>query len=380
MPKKPKLLIEGGALAEKNMSGIGHTTAALVKALAARDEFAITIIVAFNKVDVVKANIPAGCSIKRIYLPGRIINGLTRFNLLPWMDLVFGKGVYLFPNFKNWPLLRSPSVTYVHDVYFKVAPEHIEPRNRDLLERNLGRFIKRSTAVVTVSNHAKTEIEQYFPVSRGKVSVVYNAIDRASYCPRPLDEQRRAAEKYGLQPKRYFMFLSNLEPRKNASVMLDAFREYVDRTGMTQTALLLVGGMSWGSEAITEKIGALQQQGYNVIKPGKYVPDDEIPALLSGALALVHPAVYEGFGIPPLEAMACGTPVIVGDNSSLSEVMGKDFHAYVDVHDAAAIARAMIDVRNDPKPLTEYGLARAAAFDWSQSAAQLSSIIKEVIT
>src|SRR4051812_27709055 len=121
MVKKQRLFIEGGSIAEKNISGVGHTAFNLLKNLANdpafTDNYEIHLIVSFNKVHLAESHgLSDVIKIRRLYVPGRIMNGLVRFNLIPYMDIFFGKGLYLFPNFKNWPLMRSRSFTYIHDV------------------------------------------------------------------------------------------------------------------------------------------------------------------------------------------------------------------------------------------------------------------------
>jgi glycosyltransferase involved in cell wall biosynthesis len=376
------LFVDAGSLAEKNMSGVGHTAYNLILALATDKDFCreykLTLIVPFNKVSVVRSHkLPANVAIRRLFIPGKIMNGLVRFGLVPYMDIFFGKGVYLFPNFKNWPLLLSRNITYVHDVYFKVAPEHIESRNLDLLERHLSLFIRRADLVVTVSRHAKSEIEHFFPESRDKVVVVHNGLDHALYYPRDKQEQESVATKYGVKTKDFFLFFSNIEPRKNVSALLDAYQIFIDQQKNKDVTLLLVGGMGWGNEAILSKMKQLQEKGYKVVKPNRYVPDSDMPALLSGAICLVHPAVYEGFGLTPLEAMACGTPVIVGNNSSLPEVMGENYDRYVDITNPQAMAQEMVYYYQRPA-INKKGLQRAQHFTWSKSASDLFDAIKRL--
>ena len=305
------------------------------------------------------------------------MNGAVRFGMVPFMDIIFGRGVYLFPNFKNWPLLFSKNITYIHDVYFKVAPEHIEAKNLDLLKRHTDGFIQRSDAVVTVSQHAKKEIEHFFPESKGKVYTVYNGVDHSLYYPRPLEEQEGLATKYGLSRKKFFVFFSNIEPRKNIEKLLDAYRIFIDKTGERDIALLIVGGMGWGNEKILAKMKSMKDESYRVMKPDRYVPDADMPALLSAAICLVHPALFEGFGLTPLEAMACGTPVVVGDNSSLPEVMGKQYDRYVDVMDPSDIAKEML-YHYKRQDVNQYGLRRSKQFSWDKSAVELAHVIKEV--
>lgn len=377
-----RLFVEAGSIAEKNMSGIGHTTLHIIKSLATnrnfQERFELVLIVPFNKVHFLDAHsLPESIKIRRLFLPGKVVNGLTRFNFMPFMDIFFGKGIYLFPNFKNWPLLFSKNITYIHDVYFRVAPEHIEKKNLNLLQKHTERFIRRSSKVVTVSNHAKSEIERFYPGSISKVSVVYNGIDHGFYYERTKAEQAEVAKKYGLSIKRYFMFLSNIEPRKNVGKLLDAYKVFADAAKDQDVALLLVGGMGWGNEVILAKIDELQRAGYAIVKPSIYVPDADLPALLSGSLALVHPALYEGFGISPLQAMACGAPVIVGKNSSLPEVMGETFNDYVDILNSKDIAQKMLYHYNK-KDVNVYGVERSREFSWERSAQQLYEVLEEI--
>lgn len=371
-----RVYIEGACIAEPRPSGIGHTARHIIQGLV-ESKYEVILIVPFNKVRYVPVDIASNVTIKRIFLPGKLYNAAVRYNTLPPMDIFFGRGVYIFPNFKNWPLISSVSITYIHDVYFKVQPKHIEPRNYAFLERCLGRFIQRSSSIVTVSNHAKYELMKYYTVDGKKITVIPNGVDTDIFYPRGADEVVAITSKYDLVPKKYFMFLSNLEPRKNIEKVLDAFKDYCDKVegGEKKTALLLVGGMGWNNEAILRRIQQLQLQGYKICKPKKYVPDEDIPSLLCGAVALLHPALYEGFGISPLQAIACGIPVIVSNTSSLPEVMGASYVDYVDPEDTQSIVKRMEQVKTELHYDKSYGIQRARSMSWRRSSEKLRRLI-----
>jgi glycosyltransferase involved in cell wall biosynthesis len=182
-------------------------------------------------------------------------------------------------------------------------------------------------------------------------------------------------QKYGVT-KPYLMFLSNVEPRKNIDRLLAAYEAAVADQSVS---LLIVGADGWLNTATAATIERLRARGYEIIWPDAYVPDADLPALLSGAQALVHPALYEGFGISPLQAMACGTNVIVSNTTSLPEVAGKA-GIYVDPLNTEsitlAIRKALAAKGLQPKKKI---LAQAARFSWQKAAAELHDIIDNLL-
>jgi glycosyltransferase involved in cell wall biosynthesis len=378
---KIPVYVDGDAIVTDRPSGIGTTIVSLIRALSTNEEFLsryeLRVIIAVNKLDKLpRWNFNSNVKIRKRLIIGRILNGLVKFHLLPPMDIVFGRGIYIFPNFRNWPLAWSPSVTYIHDVSFKVYPEYVEPRNLRLLEKNVGLWIDRTDKVVTVSEFAKKDIIKYFTLSNEKVEVVYNGIDDTF---RPLTEAEVAPvlASYDLPYKKYFMFLSNLEPRKNLKGVLDGFKLYCDQQGKDSAALFLVGGMAWGNEDSIRQMEFMMKQGYKVIRPDHYVPDSDLPMLINGSAALVSPAFYEGFGISPLQAMACGVQVVVSRTTSLPEVVG-DTGIYVDAHDAQSIADGFKQAYKKRDIRNEGGVKRAHKFTWRASGERLTSILMEL--
>ena len=295
------------------------------------------------------------------------------------MDIFLGKGIYLFPNFKNWPLLFSKSITYIHDIAFKVYPEFTEPRNRTMLNAQISRFLLRSDVIVTVSESSRQEIlNHYTYLSKSKVRVVLNGVDTSVFYARNEAEVNKMRKKYAL-PARYFMFLSNLEPRKNILTLLDAYSRLPENVRFN-SALFFVGGMGWLNEDVFKKIEQLELSGCNIIRPSIYVEDDDLPALLTGAVALVHPAFHEGFGMPPLEAIACETPVIISNIPSIREVIGEVGVYLKETTNSEALSQLMLNQYNKTYTKKQKQLLRERAdnYRWGATLPELEKIIREV--
>ncbi len=372
-----KILIEGGALAQPRTSGIGNTALNIIRTLAQDDtiteNFTIHIIVPFNKARYLERyKFDKSIVVRKLWLPGKVSNLLTKLRAMPYMDVFFGKGVYIFPNYKNWPLFHSKSITYVHDMAHIRHPEFIEPKNLKYLNNHLKEWIDRADRIVTVSTYSQKEIEEYFPESIGKVLTVYNGYDTNLFHPNAYNEA--VTKKYNLVRNKYFIFLSNLEPRKNITTLLNAFKIHLKNNPDHQ--LLLVGGMGWKNEDILQAIAEMNSERINVIYPSMFVPDEDLPSLICGSIGLVHPAHYEGFGISPLQALACGKHVVVGNNSSLPEVVA-GAGLYVDVNDPEAVSRGMQEIVNSSDQINVEGLKRAEQFHWENVLSPLKIAIRE---
>lgn len=374
------LFIDADAIITERPSGIGSMTINLIHALSRsktfRDQFRIVLFAPFNKRHHLERWGFDNVQISWIPLPGRVIALLVRLRIMPPIDLFLGKGIYLFPNFRNMPLLRSKSITYIHDVSFRVHPDFVEEKNLAFLQKNISHWISRTNKIVTVSNNAKNEITKYYPDTQNKITVVYNGIDD-SFHPLKRYESEAILLEYGIRYKEYFMFLSNIEPRKNIEGLLEAYELFLQDSKNQAVKLLLVGGMGWKNERILKKIAAINRESERIILPKKYVPDHELPSLLSGAAALIHPAHYEGFGISPLQAMACGTQLVVANNTSLPEVV-KDGGEYVSSRDVHSIHDAMKMVYNKRYQVNVAGINRAKQFTWDSSAKQLTFLLREL--
>lgn len=375
---RQKLFVDALPLALDKPSGVGHALAGLLVALAqnpeATQKYEIVLIAPKNRLHLLD-RWPAlkNCTRKGIGIKYRIINALMYWHLLPPVDLFLGKGIYLWGNFKNWPLTKkSTSLTYIYDISFVLYPQFADPINLARLSKYVPEFIARSDAVLTISDTTRQEIIDHYKLDPAKVLRLYCGVDRAVYRKHPQSDIDAVKQKYGIT-KPYVLSVGNIEPRKNLERLVQAFtdlpRDY---------ALVLVGGMGWKNEPTLAAIKAAQEAGVTIIHPSNYVSDQEVGTLMSGAEVSVTPSLYEGFGMPPLEAMAAETPVIISDLPVLREVAG-DAGMYCDPLDVAsikaALQKALALSPAQKQDLTKRGIIRADQFSWDASAQQLIDFI-----
>ena len=256
----------------------------------------------------------------KIPLPFRGINFLIRKQLMPPIDLFLGRGMYVFPEFIRPPLLYSKSTTFIYDTVFRAMPESMDKRMLESLEKNVMKSMSKSDAIVTISNSTKRELSAISPASRNKMYVVYPSVNRAHFYPRSQQEIKKVLAKYEIFGK-YILFVGNFEPRKNLALLFEAF-SLLPRGILDDYQLLIVGASNWNSDDIYAKKEYFNQTGARIISRLSVVSDQDLPAIYSGASLFVYPSLYEGFGMPVQEAMACGTPVICSRNSSIPEAAG----------------------------------------------------------
>ena len=269
------------------------------------------------------------------------------------------------------------TVVTVHDMVLHAHPETMHSRTRRLLRLKLRQSMARADRIVTDSAFSSREIAKYYPAFAEKVRVVPCGVDLQSFRPvKDADRLCDVRERYGTG-ERYFLYLGTLEPRKNLPRLISAYAAYA---GCYQdpARLVLAGAWGWGFEEILQRIRALHLENSVVLT--QYVAMEDLCALLSGALAFVYPSLYEGFGMPPLEAMACGTPVLVSDAASLPEVVG-DCALTVPAEDTVAIAAGLCRLHEDAAlrdRLSQAGRRRAAHFTWEHSADRLYQVYREI--
>lgn len=252
------------------------------------------------------------------------------------------------------------AVVTVHDLGFKYFPEAHPTRQRLYLDWTTRYSARRATIVLADSQATADDLARFYGTPASKIHIVYPGVEK----PIARSPQSAVLQKYSLPPK-YFCFIGTLQPRKNIARIVGAYRRWKTAHPNDSTALVLAGGKGWLYDpAWTEGVEGIYTPGY--------IDDADKGALLAGALALVFPSLYEGFGFPVIEAMHAGTPVITSSTSSLPELVG-DAGLLVDPLDVDSIAQAMSQISDDVslrQQLIEQGHIQAAQFTWERAAQQ----------
>ncbi len=273
------------------------------------------------------------------------------------------------------PLMAPcPVVVTVHDLSFLRYPHLFRPANRLYLRLFTRLSIQRARRVIAVSAHAAEETVRLLGIAQEKIRVVYHGVDPI-FRPLPPEEVAVFRARRGL-PERFVLFVGTLEPRKNLVRLIEAFARAGTDSG---TALVLAGARGWYDEEIfatVERLGLSARVRF----PG-YIPNNELPLWYNAARVFAYPSLYEGFGLPVLEAQACGTPVLTSSVSALPEAAG-DGALLVDPFNVEAIADGLHRLLTDEtlrETLRQRGREHAARFSWPRTAAETVTVYQEAI-
>lgn len=303
------------------------------------------------------------------WIPGRCFYFLWKKRIGPAFDRLAGKGeVFHFPNFIARPLKSGKAVATIHDVAFMRFPQLIEKKNLRFLQTFLPGTLKRASRILAVSEFTKRELVALAGVPENKIVVTPNGVSEEF---RRIEDERalkQVREKYQL-PERFILSVGTLEPRKNLSTVIEALGR-MKREGKDAPPLVLVGPPGWNDEYTRLRRAVLHAELEDQVKFLHYADREDMPALYSAARFLVFPSLYEGFGLPVAEAMACGLPVLSSDAASLPEVGGKA-PLYLSPEDAGAWAEGIRALWDSPSLLEQMrrrGFEQAGKFSWRATA------------
>jgi len=280
-------------------------------------------------------------------------------------------------SFVNLP--HAAHVATVHDVVALVHPEWQLPLENRRHARWLRLVARHATRLIVDATHTHDALVDLLDVDPARIDVVPLAADPAFGPPRDLPAVDDVLARYGLTRHDYVLCVSTVEPRKNVVRLAAAFKTVLDRLPSRATTLVLVGARGWQTEGIDAGLDAVGL-GPRLVRPGN-VPLPDLVALVQGTGVVAYVSLYEGFGLPPLEAMACGTPVVCSSTSSLPAVVG-DAALSVDPLDVGAIAGALERILGDEatrRDLAARGLQRAGAFSWQRTAALTAATYRRAV-
>jgi glycosyltransferase involved in cell wall biosynthesis len=351
-------------------SGIGYYTEHLVDGLletrAAGDEL---VLISNREPSPELARRWAG----HLHVEGASIRALWMQGDAPGMLSRLGADLAVFPNYVVPLASPCPSLVVVHDLALVHMPELFTVRKRVVMRALMRQSIAAATRVATVSEASRQDIARWLKVEPARIAILPGAA-HPSCAPAPTDEVTAVRERYHLH-KPYVLTVGTLEPRKNLLTLLDAFDALGDRA--RELELVVVGGRGWHDRALVHALEARAPHG-RVHWLG-YVPERDLVALYTGARLFVYPSRFEGMGLPVVEAMACGAPVIASDVPALREV-GGDAATFVAPGDPQALATGIAGVlaRADDEAARARGMARAARFSWPGTARALWKLASEM--
>ena len=362
----------------RQRAGIGRYTRHLVSALAVADhKNQYTLFCAGE--GPAPAYWPANFGVRVTRVPSRALAvGWHKLKLPIAVERFSGDAdIFHSPDFTLPPLRTARGVVTIHDLSFLKLPQCADPGLRDYLTKNVPRAVSRARRVLADSHNTKRDVVELLHVSDDKVAVVYAGVEPRFRPVRDAAQLARIRDRYRL-PELFVLFVGTIEPRKNLSRLITAYSDLRRQVGLPHQ-LVISGAKGWLYDDIYEQV---TREGLteDVLFPG-FVDDADLPALYTLADLFVFPSLYEGFGLPPLEAMACGTPVIASDNSSLPEVLGSAA-LLVPAEDTTAITGAMARVLGDADlrtRLSDLGRIQAARFTWAGTANQLMDEYQKVL-
>lgn len=306
------------------------------------------------------------------------------YSWYPWyyagffLQLSRDKPDIFFSPYPSLPLYcPCPKVAVVHDLSFLIIRNSFRTHSQIILKNQLLHMVRRASKIIAVSQSTKRDLLRFYQVNPAQVSVVYEGYDTDAYKPHSdMDRVKALGQRYGIDAH-YVLYVGTLEPRKNIPRLIEAFAS-LKKQGMIRHKLVIAGKKDWLYNNIFQTVTRAGLDDEVIFTD--YVPDQDLPLLISGADLFVYPSLYEGFGLPPLEAMACGIPVITSNLSSLPEVVG-DAGILVDPYSVDEIAEAIHQVLSDAKlreQMQQKGLDRARMFSWEKTAQETLKVFETI--
>lgn len=351
-------------------AGIHHYTAQVIRHLPRGADAPEYVVYTRHQADFLR--LPGITAVPtRIPTEKRSLRILWEQTIWPWqvrqqqIDLLHGMA------FVTPALSTRPSIITVYDLSFLHFPDRFPPLQRRYLSHQTRRSCRRARRIITISESGRRDVHRFFGIPLNRIDVVYPGVD-SHYHPYEAGEVDAFRQARGIG--RFLLHVGTLQPRKNIPLLLESLAQLPP-----ELHLVLVGGKGWLYDEIFARVQALGLAG-RVHFPG-YVPDAELPLWYNAAELLVFPSVYEGFGMPVIEAMACGTPVVAAGSASIPEAVG-DAGLLFDPQRADVCADRITAVLHDPQisaKMRARGLAHASQFSWEKAGQQTAQVYRRAM-
>ncbi len=315
--------------------------------------------------------LPAGARYRRVPGPRKVLNTAWTGAGLPRLERLIGEFDFVHALYPSFPIpTKKGAVLTIHDLLPIRHPEWYSPYVRWGFRRSVDRAVASGWEVIVDSEHVANQLLDLGTIAPGRVTVVPLGVSDEFRQKVPRERQLAVGRRFGVSPGSYLLAIGNISLRKNLMTLIRA----VSRLDPTVPPLVLIGSPDTSSGAVQAEIDRLGL--HHRIRLVGFVPDRDLPALLQGAHALLHPSFDEGFGLPPLEAMAAGTPVVASRGGSLPEIVA-DAGLLVDPTDIDEWAHAISTIVSDGEQrqaLTDAGRCRATRFTWRETAQQTLAV------
>ncbi len=271
----------------------------------------------------------------------------------------------------------GPLVVTVHDLSFLRYPETHPAERLAWLSEGLPDTLRRAGRIIVDSRFIKNELISLLDIQRDRITVVHLGVSQ-DYKPRDNEVLAPKLKEFDLDPKGYILSVGTLEPRKNILSLLQAY-ELLPDSSKARWPLVIVGMRGWKDQVISKHLDSLIGSGR--IRALGYVSIDKLPVVYAGAAVFLYPSIYEGFGLPPLEAMASGVPVIVSNRASLPEIVGNS-GVLIDPEDIESLVQvieSLLDDRGKREQMASMGLQQAQKFTWKECAEKTFSVYQDVL-
>lgn len=383
----PRIGIDGSSVVGPR-TGIGYATAALLAAMGRNwpSEWPpASVLVNSSRYDLPRGDpwlSSAHLQVKQRRYPGKVL--LRGWQYLKWppiesmlgpLELVHAPASYIPP------VRRARRVVTVHDLYFHYAPQHVEAYGGRYFAQTFRMGLPRVDHIIAVSNFTKNELIKVYGLDSERITMVPQGIDENRFQADPKPEDTKHMDKLGIEPP-FLLCVATIEPRKNLVTLIEAYarvRQILSAARQNVPTLVITGQLGWSINALQERVAEAHLGG--MVQLTGYLPGPLLPALYRQALGFVFPSLYEGFGMPVIEAMACGCPTVIARAGALPEIAG-DASDYFNPRDSDNMARVLAKFITDPyhrNDLRNAGLQQAAKFSWETTARETIEVYRRVL-